>query len=84
MRSAIWTETYDRRLDDGFEVQDEIIQEIISALDVKLLRGEQAAVWHKTLKNRDALEYFYCSAPGSLDTSLSHAAGLIEIAACHA
>ena len=26
----------------------------------------------------------YCSAPGSLDTSLSHAAGLIEIAACHA
>ena len=27
---------------------------------------------------------FECSAPGSLDTSLSHAAGLIEIAACHA
>ena len=26
----------------------------------------------------------HCSAPGSLDTSLSHAAGLIEIAACHA
>ena len=25
-----------------------------------------------------------CSAPGSLDTSLSHAAGLIEIAVCHA
>ncbi len=27
---------------------------------------------------------YNCSAPGSLDTSLSHAAGLIEIAACHA
>ena len=27
---------------------------------------------------------YACSAPGSLDTSLSHAAGLIEIAACHA
>ena len=27
---------------------------------------------------------YHCSAPGSLDTSLSHAAGLIEIAACHA
>ena len=25
-----------------------------------------------------------CSAPGSLDTSLSHAAGLSDIAACHA
>ena len=31
--------------------------------------------------DKDAWE---CSAPGSLDTSLSHAAGLIEIAACHA
>ena len=31
-----------------------------------------------------ALEKYMCSAPGSLDTSLSHAAGLIEIAACHA
>ena len=33
----------------------------------------------------DAVDTAYqCSAPGSLDTSLSHAAGLIEIAACHA
>ena len=57
--NAIWTETYDRRFDDGFEVQDEIIEDIITALDVKLLRGEQAAVWHKTLKERHALECFY-------------------------
>ncbi len=57
--NAIWTDTYDREFDDGFEVQDEIIEEIITALDVKLLRGEQAAVWHKTLKDRDALECFY-------------------------
>lgn len=58
-RHAIWTDTFDRRFDDGFEVQDEIIGEIITALDVKLLRGEQAAVWHRTLKDRDALELFY-------------------------
>ncbi len=57
--SAIWTDSYDRQFDDGFEVQDEIIREIITALDVKLLRGEQAAVWHKTLRDRDALECFY-------------------------
>ena len=56
---AIWTQTYDRKFDDGFEVQDEIIEKIITGLDVKLLRGEQAAVWHKTLKDRDALELFY-------------------------
>jgi adenylate cyclase len=57
--TAIWTDNYDRTFDDSFEVQDEIIEEIITALDVKLLRGEQAAVWHKTLKDRDALEFFY-------------------------
>jgi DNA-binding SARP family transcriptional activator/TolB-like protein len=57
--SAIWTDSYDRQFNDGFEVQDDIIREIITALDVKLLRGEQAAVWHKTLKDRDALEFFY-------------------------
>jgi len=57
--NAIWTDTFDRQFDDGFEVQDEIIREIITALDVTLLRGEQAAVWHKTLKDRDALECFY-------------------------
>jgi TolB-like protein/DNA-binding SARP family transcriptional activator len=57
--NAIWTDSYDRQFDDGFEVQDDIIREIITALDVKLMRGEQAAVWHKTLKDRDALECFY-------------------------
>ncbi|MFC1665771.1 BTAD domain-containing putative transcriptional regulator [Pseudomonadota bacterium] len=56
---AIWTDSYDRQFDDGFDVQDEIIREIITSLDVKLLRGEQAVVWHRTLKNRDALECFY-------------------------
>ena len=33
---------------------------------------------------RALMQAYQCSAPGSLDTSLSHAAGLIEIAACHA
>ena len=32
----------------------------------------------------DVRKWLECSAPGSLDTSLSHAAGLIEIVACHA
>lgn len=57
--NAIWTDSYDRQFDDGFDVQDDIIREIITALDVTLLRGEQAAVWHKTLKDRDTLECFY-------------------------
>ena len=40
-----------------------------------------AAVTHQRQRTRPSRA---CSAPGSLDTSLSHAAGLIEIAACHA
>ena len=35
-------------------------------------------------RGRSGRQTANCSAPGSLDTSLSHAAGLIEIAACHA
>ena len=45
------------------------------------LVGTNAAAQNRTI----ALSNCYpCIAPGSLDTSLSHAAGLIEIAACHA
>ena len=37
-------------------------------------------------QSTDALpmDAFHCIAPGSLDTSLSHAAGLSDIAVCHA
>lgn len=57
--NAIWTENYNRQWQNGFDVQDEIIREIITALDVRLLHGEQAAVWHRTLKDIDSLEFFY-------------------------
>jgi adenylate cyclase len=56
---VVWTERYDRELDDSLEVQDEITERIVTALDVKLLSGEQAKVWRKTLRNSRAREYFY-------------------------
>ena len=34
-----WAERYDRELVDIFEVQDEIMREIVSALDVEMLAG---------------------------------------------
>ena len=50
------------------------------ALDV---RSEADSYFcEKTLRNYRRL--FICIAPGSLDTSLSHAAGLSDIAVCHA
>ena len=39
---------------------------------------------HRPVPTITFADDYVCSAPGSLDTSLSHAAGLIEIAACHA
>jgi TolB-like protein/DNA-binding winged helix-turn-helix (wHTH) protein len=36
----LWAETYDRQLDDVFEVQDEIAAAVVKALRVKLLAGE--------------------------------------------
>ena len=56
---VMWTEHYDRVLDDSLKVQDEITEKIVTALDVKLLSGEHAMVWRKTLKNPKAREYFY-------------------------
>jgi len=40
----LWSETYDRELKDIFAVQDDITQKILTALQVKLTRGEQAHV----------------------------------------
>ena len=56
---ALWSEHYDRALDGTFEVQDEITERIVTALDVKLLSGEQARVWRKTLKHPRAREQWY-------------------------
>ena len=36
----LWSETYDRQLDDIFEVQDEIAGAVVKALKVSLLEGE--------------------------------------------
>ena len=58
-------------------------EQIISMLreaEVALAQGQSVGQACRTL----GVSEQSCSAPGSLDTSLSHAAGLIEIAACHA
>jgi TolB-like protein len=36
----LWSETYDRQLDDIFKVQDEIAAAVVTALKVSLLQGE--------------------------------------------
>ncbi len=55
----VWAERYDRNLEDIFAVQDEITREIVAALDVRLLRGEQASAWRKLLRQPEALDAYY-------------------------
>jgi adenylate cyclase len=57
-RQIVWAEQYDRVLDDGLAVQDEITAEVLKALDVKLASGERWLL-HSTLKSLEALDFFY-------------------------
>ncbi|MBT4490867.1 MAG: adenylate/guanylate cyclase domain-containing protein, partial [Rhodospirillaceae bacterium] len=41
----IWAERYDRRLDDLFQVQDDITQQILEAMQIELTLGQQARTW---------------------------------------
>ena len=41
----IWTNTYDREIEDIFALQDEITNKVISAMEVNLTLGEQARLW---------------------------------------
>lgn len=55
----VWIDQFDRILDDSFELQDEVTKRILEAMNVKLIQGEQARVWHNALKDLRALEAFY-------------------------
>ncbi len=36
----VWSETYDRKVDDIFKIQDEIAGSVVNALKISLLAGE--------------------------------------------
>ena len=54
----IWAERYDRDLEDIFTLQDEITQKIVSELDIRLLKGEQARFWSSSTDNLEAWESY--------------------------
>jgi adenylate cyclase len=53
----LWSERYDRDLKDIFALQDEITQQIVSALDVKFEEMEQERAFHKDTANLNAYDY---------------------------
>jgi len=52
--SHLWSETYDRKLDDIFAIQDEIAQAVVEALKVHLLEPGQFVVEQRPATNTDA------------------------------
>jgi adenylate cyclase len=54
----LWSERYDRRLEDVFEIQDEIAQNIVRALRVVLGEDEKRAIEKTPTENVQAYEYY--------------------------
>ncbi len=55
---TIWEERFECDLDLSFDVQDQISQEIVSALQLRLTEGDQAQLWRRGTKSGKAWEYF--------------------------
>jgi adenylate cyclase len=50
----LWSEKYDRKMEDLFDLQDEITKKIVVSLQVELTRGEEALVDAKDTDNLEA------------------------------
>ena len=56
--SHVWAYRFDGDLDDVFELQDKITQEIVTAVEVRLTHGEQVRVWRKRSGSPLVYEHF--------------------------
>jgi adenylate cyclase len=54
----LWSERYDREINDIFAVQDEITLAVVDALKVKLLQGERSAILKKATDNPEAYQLY--------------------------
>jgi len=83
----LWSERFDREMDDIFAVQDEIAGAIIDKLKLKLLPGDRAAVIRRRTDNVEAFHlylkgrYFWNRrfAPGALEKALDYFQQAIEV-----
>ncbi|SFA79523.1 adenylate cyclase [Rhizobium sp. NFR07] len=55
---SIWAEGYDRQYTDLFAVQDDVIGRIISALEVKLSKGEKSQLARLPTDSLEAYDYY--------------------------
>ena len=57
--SVIWTHAYDGSLEGGFDVQHNMTRRIVREMDVRILSGEQARIWHKEIGSWKGLLLYY-------------------------
>ena len=55
----LWSERYDRELKDLFALQDEIVRQIMTAVQVKLTEGEYVSAVAESTSNLKALECYW-------------------------
>jgi len=56
--SHVWADRFEGNLDDVFELQDRITQDIVAALQVRLTHGDEARVWRKRSGSPLVYEHF--------------------------
>jgi adenylate cyclase len=56
--SHVWADRFEGNLDDVFELQDRITQNIVEALEVRLTHGEEIRVWRKRSGSPLVYEHF--------------------------
>jgi serine/threonine protein kinase len=54
----LWSERYDRTLDDIFAIQDDISLAIVNQLKIKLLHGEEQAIRKRVTSNLEAHNHY--------------------------
>jgi non-specific serine/threonine protein kinase len=59
----VWADRFDGKLDDLFALQDDITEQIVTALDVQLVYGEGARITRRSIKNPKARDLFYRALP---------------------
>jgi tetratricopeptide (TPR) repeat protein len=57
----IWAERYDASVTGVFDLQDHIVTAVVRALQIRLLEGAQARVWHRST---DSVEAWACLTQG--------------------
>ena len=69
----LWADRFDRRMDDIFDIQDEIMREIVTALRIRLSDGEQSQVWLRGTENVEA----WSNAMQGVDLTMQGAANTV-------